>query len=83
MWFVGIGTLLVLMKWLEFGPVGGWSWIAVLTPFGLALAWWAWADSTGYTQRREMDKMDQKRLDRRRKAMESLGLQNPKRRRRW
>ncbi len=27
------------MKWLEYGPVGHWSWWIVLAPFGLALLW--------------------------------------------
>ena len=52
-------------------------------PFGLAAAWWVYSDSVGLTQKREMDKMALKKETRRRKAMETLGLQNPKRRRRW
>ncbi len=39
MWFLGIGMLLLMMKFFEFGPVGHWSWWLVLLPFGLALAW--------------------------------------------
>lgn len=39
MWFLAVGVVLLLMKWLEFGPVGHWSWWIVLAPFGLALLW--------------------------------------------
>jgi len=39
MGFLAIGVVLLLMKWLEFGPVAHWSWWIVLLPFGLALVW--------------------------------------------
>lgn len=39
MWFLAIGVLLLLLKWMEFGPVAHWSWWVVLAPFGLALIW--------------------------------------------
>ncbi len=74
MLFVVIGVLLVLMKWLDVGPVVDWSWWAVLVPFALAVAWWAFADASGMTRRREMDKIDRKRQDRRRKAFDALGI---------
>ena len=38
--------------------VAEWSWWIVLTPFALAAAWWQWADWSGYTKRKEMEKMD-------------------------
>ncbi len=38
--FVVIGVILLLMKLLEFGPVGAWPWWWVLAPFGLAFIWW-------------------------------------------
>ena len=74
MYFLGLGLLLLVMKWLEAGPVAAWSWWIVLAPFPLAVAWWAWADSSGLTKRRAMDKMDKRKADRRDKAMESLGM---------
>ena len=58
MYFLGLGLLLVVLKLLEFGAVAEWSWWIVLTPFALAAAWWQWADWTGYTKRKEMEKMD-------------------------
>ena len=51
MWFLGLGLLGVVLKFLEIGPVAQWSWFIVLIPFGLAVAWWAWADWSGYTKR--------------------------------
>ena len=58
MYFLGLGLLLVVLKLLEFGTVAEWSWWIVLTPFALAAAWWQWADWSGYTKRKEMEKMD-------------------------
>jgi hypothetical protein len=46
----------------------------VLAPFAAAAVWWAFADSSGITQRREMDKLEEKKIERRRKAMEALGI---------
>lgn len=80
MYFLGIGLVLLLMKYLEIGPVTSWSWWAVLAPFGLAVAWWTWADHTGYTKRRAMEKMEQRRRDRIEKSKEALGMA-PRRRR--
>ena len=73
MYFVVLGVLLLGMKLASLGPVGAWSWWLVLAPFGLAAAWWAWADATGYTKRRAMRAMDDKRAARRQEQMESLG----------
>ncbi len=38
--FLGIGIVLLLMKYFEVGPVATWSWLIVLAPFGLAILWW-------------------------------------------
>ena len=69
-----VGVLLLLAKLGDFGPTSHWSWWIVLAPFALAAAWWQFADSSGLTMRREMDKMEKRKLDRRDKAMEALGL---------
>ncbi|HET7527225.1 MAG TPA: TIGR04438 family Trp-rich protein [Burkholderiaceae bacterium] len=74
MWFVVIGCVLLTMKMTEFGFAADWSWLAILLPFGLAIAWWSFADATGMTRRREMDKMDQRKQERRRRHMDALGL---------
>ena len=54
MYFLGIGLLLLAMKYLEFGAVAEWSWWVVLSPFALAVAWWYWADWSGYTKKKAM-----------------------------
>ena len=74
MWFVLIGVLLGALKLLDVAPVAVWSWWAVLSPFPLAALWWWWADASGYTRRKEMDKMDERKVARRRKSLEALGL---------
>lgn len=74
MWFIVIGVLLILLKLGDIGMVAAWAWWVVLTPFGLALLWWAYADASGLTKRREMDKLEEKKLERRRKAMDALGV---------
>jgi small Trp-rich protein len=35
--------------------------VDVLTPFALAVAWWAWADSSGYTKRKAMEREERPR----------------------
>jgi len=74
MWFVVVGCLLLAMKMTEFGFAADWSWLWILLPFGLAVAWWAFADATGLTKARAMDKMEERKHERRRRHMEALGL---------
>jgi small Trp-rich protein len=74
MYFLGIGIVLLAMKYLEMAPVAGWSWLYVLAPFGLAVVWWAWADASGYTRRKAMqreDKRRQARIDKQRAVIGS------------
>ena len=80
MYFLVLGIILLLLKYLEIGPVAAWSWYTVLAPFGLAALWWAWADWSGYTKRKEMDKEDAKKAARIAKAKEAMG-RTPRRRR--
>lgn len=79
MYFLFIGIAALLMKYLEFGPVAAWSWWLVLSPFGMAVLWWAWADKYGYTKRVEMDKMEKRKTDRIAKQREAMGMQPRKR----
>jgi small Trp-rich protein len=72
MWFLGLGLLLLLLKMQELTPVAGWPWWGVLSPFGLAAAWWSWADYSGYTKRKVVEKENrrvQARVERQRQAM--------------
>jgi len=74
MWFVVLGVLLIALKLAEVGFVALWPWWWVLSPFGAALVWWVYADSSGLTKKREMDKLENRKLERRRKNMEALGI---------
>jgi small Trp-rich protein len=74
MLFIVIGVLLIVLKFADVAPVAGLAWWWVLSPFALAAAWWAYADGSGLTKRREMDKLEDKKKDRRQKAMDALGI---------
>lgn len=78
MWFVVLGVSLIALKFAEIGFVAAWSWWAVLSPFAAAAVWWAYADSSGLTKRREMDKLEAKKSERRRANMEALGISREK-----
>ncbi len=86
MWFVAIGVLMLVMNFAGLGPVGAWTWgdrwWAFLAPFLAAVIWWAFVDSTGWTQRKAMEKVDNKRKARRQKHLEDLGLDEKSRARR-
>jgi small Trp-rich protein len=81
MYFLGLGLALMAMKYWEIGPVATWSWLLVLAPFGFAMAWWAWADATGYTKKKVMEKENKRRQDRIDRNKEALGTLNHKKRR--
>lgn len=80
MYLLFLGIALMLMKYLEVGPVATWDWWWVLSPFALAVVWWVWADTTGYTKRRAMDREEEKKKARLDKQREALGLKTTKRR---
>ncbi|QIL79052.1 TIGR04438 family Trp-rich protein [Diaphorobacter sp. HDW4A] len=73
MYTLVLGILLVLLKYLDVSPVVNWSWWAVLSPFAVSAIWWAWADASGYTKRKAMEKMDQRRKDRIDRAKQAMG----------
>ena len=79
MYFLLLGIAALIMKYIEFGPVAGWPWWAVLSPFGMAVLWWAWADSSGYTKRVEMDKMEKRKRDRLERQRAQMGMLPTKR----
>lgn len=80
MYFLGLGLILLALKYLELGPVAGWDWWVVLLPFGLAMAWWAWADSSGYTKRKAMQRENARRDDRIERNKTAIGTSTKKRR---
>jgi small Trp-rich protein len=80
MLFLGLGLLLLALKYLEVGQVATWEWWVVLSPFGLAVAWWAWADWSGYTKKKAVDRENARKKARIDKSREALGM-GPKKRR--
>lgn len=72
MYFVLLGLVLLGLKLAAIQPVANWPWWGVLAPFALAIAWWAFADRTGYYRRREMRKLDEKTAARRGRNIEAL-----------
>ena len=74
MLFLGLGIVLLALKYLEIGPVAAWAWWVVLAPFGLAVLWWAWADWSGYTKRKAVEREDARKKARLEKQREQLGL---------
>ncbi len=79
MYFLGLGVILLAMKYLEIGPVAAWDWWVVLAPFGLAVAWWAWADASGYTKRKAMERENERRQDRIDRNKTAIGTLRKKR----
>jgi small Trp-rich protein len=74
MWFLLAGVVLVLLKWQSVDPVVQWPWWGVLAPFALAMVWWAWADSSGYTKRKVVEKENRRKSARLERQKEALGL---------
>lgn len=72
--FIIVGVLLLLAKLLDFGAPAVWPWWVILSPFGMAVIWWWWSDTTGRTKRLEMEKLDERREERRRKNLVALGI---------
>ena len=81
MYLLGLGIVLLLLKYLEIGPVATWGWLWVLSPFALAALWWVWADATGYTKKKAVERMDKKKQERRDRQKEARGLSPVKKRR--
>lgn len=81
MYLLGLGIILLALKYLEIGPVAEWSWLWVLSPFAAAVVWWTWADWSGYTKRKAVEKENARKQARIDKSREQLGL-GPSRKRR-
>jgi small Trp-rich protein len=78
MYLLLAGIALLLLKYLEIGAFANWDWWVVLSPFGMAVIWWWWADTSGYTKKKAMEKMEMRKRERHEKQRASLGL-GPKR----
>ncbi len=81
MYFLGLGLVLLAMKYLEIGPVAVWDWWIVFIPFGMAMAWWAWADATGYSKKKVMEKESQRRKERIERNKAAMGTLKTRKRR--
>ena len=57
------------------------SWLRVSGMFGLAAAWWAYADVSGLTRRKAQERIDERKKERQRKAREALGHASQRQRR--
>ena len=74
MYLLGISLLLLLLMYMEIGPVATWSWWVIVGSFGATAAWWMWADATGYTKRKAVERMEKRKQDRINKNKEALGM---------
>lgn len=80
MWLVLLGIFQILLYAAEIGPFAHWTWDLsggfwlFIWPFIGALIWWAWADGSGYTARKEMEELDQRKQNRRVKNLVDLGM---------
>lgn len=74
MYLLLIGIVALVMKYMEISPVAGLSWWIVLSPFALTLAWWTWADKSGYTKRKEIEKMAKRKQHRIDKQQAAMGM---------
>ena len=81
MYFLGLGLIFLAMKYLELGSVAAWSWWVVMLPFGLAVAWWAWADSTGYTKKKVIERENARKQERLDRTRDALGMLSKKKKR--
>ncbi len=72
MFLLLIGLVLLALKLALVAPVASWEWWWVLAPFGLAALWWWYADASGYTKRKVMQKADQRKRDRIEKHKDAL-----------
>jgi small Trp-rich protein len=62
------------MKLADISPVNAWAWGWVAAPLGVALLWWWYADASGLNKRREMSRLEERKAERRRGALEKLGV---------
>jgi small Trp-rich protein len=78
-YLLGLGIIFLVMKYFGLGMVAAWDWWLVLLPFGLAVLWWSWADRSGYTKKKAMEREDERRQHRIESNREALGTSAKKR----
>ena len=78
--FLVIGIVLVALWYGEISPVAQWDWYFVFAPFALAVLWWWWADWTGYTKKKVVERENAKKKARIDKSREAMGVITKKKR---
>jgi small Trp-rich protein len=79
--FLLLALLFLALKALNVGFVADWSWWWVCVPLGAAVLWWEFADKVGYTQRKAMERMDERKEQRRQRQLKALGRDDASRKR--
>jgi small Trp-rich protein len=74
MLLLGLGIVLLALKYLEIGAPAAWDWWVVLSPFALAVVWWSWADWSGYTKKKAVELENARKQARIEKSRTALGL---------
>ncbi len=70
---VFVGLLLIALKAAEIGPFAACPWWLAVTPLVLAILWWKLSDASGLNKRREMDRMEERKAQRRKSLMTATG----------
>ena len=79
MWLLSAVTLLALLRALAYldvvdvAGISAMSWWWVLGGYALCAVWFAYADRSGLTSRKAMERMEQRKQDRIQKQREMLG----------
>ncbi len=74
MWFLGLGLVFLVLKIQGLTLVATWEWWWVLSPFALAAAWWTWADASGYSKRKAVERENVRKEARINRQREGMGL---------
>lgn len=72
---LGIGIILLVLKYFQLGPVAGWSWFIILAPFALAIFWWeAVVPLLGLDKKGAHEEIDRAKKERQAKAAQNVKL---------
>ena len=75
-----LGLGLIVCHFAGFGPMAEWNWqfMGDLWKFSLSFVaaafWWAWADASGLTKRREVNREVERKSMRRERNIAAMGL---------
>ncbi len=75
---VWAGVLLVLMRFLELGPVAEWSWWWVLSPLAAAMIWFEMLEKPLGRDRRQLEGVEFEERRKKRVAQQFQELMNPR-----